>query len=63
MVLIVPYMVTVMNVTSNYLYKKGGDNMGKLTGKVINGVTCVLWHMGDTIYVFRANDMSFIGIL
>ena len=37
--------------------------MGKLTGKVINGVTCVLWHMGDTIYVFRANDMSFIGIL
>lgn len=37
--------------------------MGRLTGKTINGVTCVLWHIGNTVYVFKAKDMSFIGIL
>jgi hypothetical protein len=37
--------------------------MGRLTGKAINGVICVLWHVNDTIYVFRAKDMSFMGTL
>ena len=36
---------------------------GRLTGKVINGVTCVLWHMGECVFVFRAKDMSYIGML
>ena len=36
---------------------------GLITGRVINGVACVLWHTSEYIFIFRAKDMSYIGIL
>lgn len=37
--------------------------MGKLTGRIIDGVVCVLWHTAECTFIFKAKDMSYIGIL